>query len=34
MLGDTFGLRQAFLWTAIISMLAAPLVLFLPKRPG
>jgi MFS transporter, FSR family, fosmidomycin resistance protein len=34
MLGDTLGLRQAFLWTAIISMFAAPLVLFLPKRPG
>jgi FSR family fosmidomycin resistance protein-like MFS transporter len=32
-LGDNLGLRQAFLWTAIISLIAAPLVLFLPKPP-
>jgi FSR family fosmidomycin resistance protein-like MFS transporter len=33
MLGDRFGLHQAFMWTALVGFLAAPLVWTLPKRP-
>jgi FSR family fosmidomycin resistance protein-like MFS transporter len=33
MLADRFGLRQAFLWTAISGLLVTPFVLFLPQAP-
>jgi FSR family fosmidomycin resistance protein-like MFS transporter len=33
MIGDRFGLRQAFMWTAIMGLLASPIVLVLPKQP-
>jgi FSR family fosmidomycin resistance protein-like MFS transporter len=33
-LGDRFGLRQAFLWTAISGLLASPIVWLLPKSSG
>lgn len=32
-MGDHFGLQQAFFWGAIISLLALPAVLALPKAP-
>jgi FSR family fosmidomycin resistance protein-like MFS transporter len=31
LLGDNFGLRSAFFWAAIISLLAIPMIYFLPK---
>lgn len=34
MLGDRLGLRQAFFWTAIAGLFAAPLVLFIPHPPS
>jgi FSR family fosmidomycin resistance protein-like MFS transporter len=33
MLADRIGLRQAFLWTAISGLIAAPLVFLLPRAP-
>jgi FSR family fosmidomycin resistance protein-like MFS transporter len=33
MLADRYGLRQAFLWTAISGLLVTPLVLLLPRAP-
>jgi FSR family fosmidomycin resistance protein-like MFS transporter len=33
-LGDRFGLRQAFFWTAISGLLASPLVWLLPRSPN
>jgi FSR family fosmidomycin resistance protein-like MFS transporter len=33
MLADRMGLRQAFLWTAISGLIAAPLVFLLPRAP-
>jgi FSR family fosmidomycin resistance protein-like MFS transporter len=33
MLADRLGLRQTFLWTAISGLIAAPLVLLLPRAP-
>jgi FSR family fosmidomycin resistance protein-like MFS transporter len=32
-LGDRYGLRHAFLWTAIAGLLASPIVWLLPKSP-
>jgi FSR family fosmidomycin resistance protein-like MFS transporter len=32
-LGDHFGLRQAFLWTAISGLFASPLVWLIPRSP-
>jgi len=33
--GDTAGLRTAFIWSAVVSLLAAPMVFLLPRRlPG
>jgi hypothetical protein len=34
MLADRIGLRQAFLWTALSGLVAAPLVFILPRAPG
>jgi FSR family fosmidomycin resistance protein-like MFS transporter len=34
MLGDSIGLRQAFMWTAFAGLLAAPLILALPGKPA
>lgn len=31
-LGDLFGLEQVYIWSAIISLLAIPAILFLPDR--
>jgi FSR family fosmidomycin resistance protein-like MFS transporter len=33
-LGDRFGLRQAYLWSAAASLLALPLLAWLPGRPA
>ncbi len=33
MIGDKFGLRQAFIWTTLMGLLAAPFVWVLPKPP-
>lgn len=33
-LGDRFGLHNTFLWSAIISLVAVPAILALPKAPG
>jgi FSR family fosmidomycin resistance protein-like MFS transporter len=33
LLGDHFGLRQAFFWTAIAGLLCSPLAWLLPKSP-
>jgi MFS family permease len=33
MLADRYGLRRAFLWTAISGLLVTPLVLLLPRAP-
>ena len=33
MIGDRFGLHQAFMWTAVMGILAAPVVWILPKQP-
>jgi MFS transporter, FSR family, fosmidomycin resistance protein len=32
-LGDKFGLHQAFLWTTLVGLLSAPLVWTLPRQP-
>jgi len=32
-LGDRFGLHGAFLWSAVISLFALPVLLLIPKTP-
>jgi len=34
MIGDKFGLHQAFIWTTLMGLLAAPFVWILPKPPA
>jgi hypothetical protein len=34
MIADRMGLRQAFLWTAISGLIAAPLIFLLPRPPS
>jgi FSR family fosmidomycin resistance protein-like MFS transporter len=34
MIGDRFGLQQAFIWTSLMGLLAAPFVWVLPKQPA
>ncbi len=33
-LGDALGLRQAFFWSAVLSLLAVPVALALPRHPA
>ncbi len=33
MLGDKFGLHGAFMWSAIISLFALPVLFFIPQKP-
>jgi FSR family fosmidomycin resistance protein-like MFS transporter len=34
MIGDKLGLQQAFIWTTLMGLLAAPMVWALPKKPA